>query len=90
MSVKNSGVRLERDQGSDLIGMEVKMATMTAPRLVSRLSGLWRHSEKPLQSRKVYEFADRVYRDTKGPTPELRKLYAEFVENKRKAAKLVD
>lgn len=38
------------------------------------------------ESRKAREFANRVYKETKGPTPELKRLYAELLENERREA----
>lgn len=38
------------------------------------------------ESRKAREFANRVYKETKGPTPELKRLYAELLENDRREA----
>lgn len=40
------------------------------------------------ESRKAREFANRVYKETKGPTPELKRLYAELLENDRREAAL--
>lgn len=37
-------------------------------------------------SRKAREFANRVYKETGGPTPELKRLYAELLDNERRDA----
>lgn len=37
------------------------------------------------ESKVAREFARRVYKETGGPTPELKQLYAEFLDNKRRS-----
>lgn len=38
------------------------------------------------ESRRAREFANRVYRETRGPTPELRRLYDRLLEHERRSS----
>lgn len=38
------------------------------------------------ESPKARAFANRVYKETKGPTPELKRLYAKLLENERRTS----
>lgn len=42
------------------------------------------------ESRKAREFANRVYKETGGPTPELKRLYAKLLDNERREAERRD
>lgn len=43
---------------------------------------------RPLgDSPKARAFANRVYNETQGPTPELKRLYAKLVENEQRTAR---
>jgi hypothetical protein len=39
----------------------------------------------PVESKRAREFANRVYKETKGATPELKRLYAKLLENDGRA-----
>ena len=39
-----------------------------------------------VDSRRAREFANRVYNETGGPTPEAKRFYAELLDNERRAA----
>lgn len=56
-----------------------------------RFASLFGWAKKPrvsvgAESRKASEFANRVYKETGGPTPELKRLYAELLDNDRRDA----
>jgi hypothetical protein len=38
------------------------------------------------ESRRAREFANRVYKETRGATPELQRLYAKLLEHERRAS----
>lgn len=40
-----------------------------------------------VDSRRAREFANRVYNETGGPTAEAKRLYAELLDNERRAAR---
>ncbi|WP_156367769.1 hypothetical protein [Brevundimonas sp. Leaf363] len=38
------------------------------------------------ESRRAREFANKVYKETKGATPELKRMYAKLLENERRTS----
>lgn len=42
------------------------------------------------QAKDTYKLAERAYRDTNGPTEELRNVYRAYLENKAKSTKRAD
>lgn len=51
--------------------------------LCKRTTGALCKRTKKAKKPAVYEFADSVYRATNGPTPELRRLYESYKQNKK-------
>lgn len=41
---------------------------------------------EPGDSRRAREFANRVYKETRGTTPELERLYAKLLDHERRAS----
>lgn len=72
----------------DCYRKEVVMAALKKDVYLAGFLGFF--SRKPravVDSRRAREFANRVYNETGGPTPEAKRLYAELLENERRSGR---
>lgn len=75
-------------QGELLSTAKLKEITMAALSKGGLFGQLWPQSAPIGKSKRVHEFAVRAYKNTNGPTEELKKLYKAYRENQAKSSKV--